>query len=696
MCIKENFTVLLTLLLLLSCQVAVAYSENDHSEEGGQNITSKEVIKTDLQDKYYRQALYFYFQDEQNLALSQVEKSKAKLTHLDSRAALFEAGLQLSAGLLQQAKVTLVNFDNLLETEKNLVKASHKSAKANELRLIALLSLSNQYLSNGNIKQARDALARIKSVSATYYQEYHVLNQLAYWPDANLVLLANPAESTDKSGQTSSPYIQLNESLRLIELAQYDLAIQALTSIKVTKRSQENHNFWKTLFLDEASFSNSNEKQEMAVLQEQAIQDYAQLLLAQIYISQEHFNLAFNELKTFPEQSPYAESALFLFAFASQQVQQYDIAFNLLNLHYKNYPYSQLGWQSAQLMAQQVSEQQSLAQGVSAFQSVEHFFLKRQQDLAEFSLAFDQSSNLLDFSVSDKTGGINQHHVKQELAYLPQSIWLQQALYDAELASLYQDLTAIDKQTAQLAILFDKTVWLAEIIRLNQQRKQTIIAAQATRAKQGAFAQLKSERDRLAELLAKQLANKQSTAFANKEESQWLERIKRSNTALTAIGDKKNTQEYKERLARVSGVLSWQLTEQYPQRSWQRKKQLQQLDSAIAGVTQQQNQVRSIANKQGSLEFSIEKHEQSVQKQQLLLSQLTLLREKLSVKIREKVRRYIDEQNVVLAEHILSTRQGMAKVLERMAKADRRLSLKLAPSAKLVAPEEKPAMSGVR
>ncbi len=686
--IKENFTLLAKLLLLvLTSQVTTAYSQNDESTV---------VIKTDLQDKHYRQALYFYFQNDQSQALSQVEQSKAKLNKLDSRSALFEAGLQLSAGLLQQAKTTLVNFDTQLTAEQQLGKRSEQSTKASELRLIALLSLSNQYLSHGDVSQARDTLARIESVSSTYYQEYHVLNQLAYWPGDNSLLMVKPAIQSHEN----SPYIQLNEALRLIELSQYDLAINALKTIKITKWHQEQNNFWKRLFLNEASFSSRSDEKKMAVLQGQAIQDYAQLLLAQIYISQERYDLAFSELKAFPKESPYAESALFLFAFASQQVDQYDIAFNLLNLLYKKYPYSQLSWQSAELMAQQVSEQQSLAQGVSAFQTVENFFLQRQQELGQFSVAFDNSTDLLDFSQSKQLSLPRQltqqshHNSGQTLDYFPQSVWLQQALYDAELASLYQGLSSIDEQTEQLQGLRDKTVWLAEIITLNQQRKKKIIAAQKTRAKQGVFAQLKGERDRLAELLDQQLVNKQRAAYANEEESQWLDRITRSNTALTNIGEKKNTIEYKQRLARVKGVLSWQLAEQYPQRAWQHKKQLQQLDRAIAGVTSQQQQVVKISKTQGSLELSIKKHKQSMQQLKSLLMQLAQLREKLSVKIREKVKLYIDEQSVVLAEHLLSTRQGMAKVLERMARADERLSIKLVPSAKLAVPEKVSAITG--
>ncbi|GAW95800.1 MULTISPECIES: hypothetical protein [Colwellia] len=686
--IKVSFTLFAKMLLLiLFSQATVSYGQSNQYGESAQSDDSKLVLQTDLQDKYYRQALYFYFQGDHQQALVQIEQSKAKLKRLDSRATLFAAGLQLSAGLLQQAKATLVNFDALLNVEKQRENSSNKSAKASELRLIALLSLSNEYLSQGEITQAKDSLASIESVSSTYYQEYHVLTQLAYWPDDSRLLLVKPISELDDT----SAYILLNEALRLIETSQYDLAINALKTIKNNQWHQEEHGFWQTLFLNEASFSSQRDEQQMAILQGQAIQDYAQLLLAQIYISQQRYDLGFSELKTFPEQSPYAESALFLFAFASQQVQQYDIAFNLLNLHYKNYPYSQLGWQSAELMAQQVSDQQSLAQGVSAYQTVESFFLLRQQDLDTFSMAFNQSINLLDFSPSSQ---VSQHKPEGNDHYLPESVWLQQALYDAQLANLYQGVIAIDEQAQQVQSLLDKTTWLAEIITLNQARKKNIIAAKETRDTQNVFKQLKTERDRLAKLLNQQLANKQASAFANAEERQWLTRIARSHSALTQIADKKNTADYKQRLARVEGVLSWQLAQQYPQRAWQHRKQLSQVDNAIAGVTAQQQQLDKIANSQLSLELSIKKQQQSVKQLNLLLTQLAQLREKISVKIRQKVKLYIDEQGVVLAEHLLSTRQGMAKVLERMAKADKSLAIKLAPSAKLAAAEKVSTIAG--
>lgn len=664
------------LLLVLSCPVMFAHGQNEKSNKSDKLDFN---VKTNLQDKYYRQALFYYFQDNPNKALSIMEQNKARLTKLDSRSALFEAGLQLSAGLLQQAKTTLVNFDSLIAEESaqanskgSSEKIKQKSLRARELRLIALLSLSNQYLLNGDNRQAKESLSKISWLSSTYYQEYQLLNQLAYWPALNPDMLTNPSNTQT----TTSPYIKLNEALRLIELAQqdngnYSLAIKALNDIKVTEWHQEKHNFWKTLFADDAVYSSQYSQKTFAQLQGQALKDYAQLLLAQIYISQEQYPLAFNELQSFPEHSPYAESALFLFAFASQQVKQFTLSFNLLNLLYKNYPDSSLGWQSAELMAEQVSEQRSLAQGVTVYQKVETFFLARQQSLADFSVAFNHSDDLLNFSST----------VSKEGRYLPESVWLQQALLDAKLASLYRHLQSIDEQILELQFLQDKAAWIEQVILLNETRKQKIIARQNEREKQGVFIKLTSERDRLADQLSQEIANTNNLAFANAQESAWLARINRSQQALDFIGDKKDTQEYRERLARVNGVLAWQISQQYPVRSWFHIQKLQQLDNAIEQVILQKQQLSNTYNAQGSLLVSINKQKQSVSKSTLLIEQLISLREKVSLRIRAKVNNYIVEQQDILTEHLLSTRQSMAKVLERMAEQDKRLSSKLEPTA---------------
>jgi len=666
-------------------QSNVNYANNETSKAGELN-NSELVSKTDLQDKYYRQALYHYFQSERGRALSQVEQSKAKLQHLDSRTSLFEAGLQLSEGLLQQAKKTLINFDAQLTAEQNNKIRERKSAKADELLLISLLSLTDQYLAQGDIIQARDTLARIKYISATYYPQYHVLSQLAYWPVKAPLLTVEPNDSEN----VSSPYILLNNALRLIEQAKaeqlidgekkYEQAISLLTTIKSIPWQEKPSNFWKTLFLNEVSLTSQSDEQEMQKSQGQAIQDYAQLLLAQIYISQQRYKLAFNELESFPQQSPYTESALFLFAFASQEVEQYDIAFNLLTLLFQDYPYSSLGWQSAQLMAEQVTKQRSLAQGVTAYQNVENFFLLRQQDLADFAKDFAEQKDLLKFqSLSTKAAqGVSTHK-----GFQTESAWLQQALYDAELASLFQGLSSIDKQIEEVQLLLNKTTWLAEIITLNQQRKESIVSTNKARNYPALFEQLTAERDRLAMILSQQAKDNDHSVFANKEENQWLARIKESHAILQVIAAQKNTEDYQQRLARVQGVLLWQLAQKNPARMWSHKKQLQYIDKAISEVTHQQEKLKNLSDKDDLLSVQINKHQQSITQLNNQLTQAAKLREKFTVKIRAKINLYIDGQGVLLAEHLLSTRQGMANVLERMAKADKKLSRQLMPDSHL-------------
>ncbi len=689
MCFKGSLSKRLKcLLLILSCHGMCSYAQGNSNEdliESGENTEindSKAVNKTDLQDKYYRQALYYYFQDNHDQALSQVEQSKAKLQHLDSRASLFEAGLQLSEGLLQQAKKTLVNFDDLIIAEQNNQISNRKSARANELLLISLLSLTDQYLAQGDITQAKESLAKIKSISSTYYPQYHVLSQLAYWPDDVTLLPTEPGKSVDNG----SPYILLNDALRLIEQSReeqssteqsmnshgkYQQAISLLTTIKSTSWQEKPADFWKTLFLNEVSFASQSDEQKMQISQGQAIQDYAQLLLAQIYISQQRYKLAFNELESFPQQSPYTESALFLFAFASQEVGQYDIAFSLLTLLYQDYPYSSLGWQSAELMAEQVSQQRSLGQGISAFQNVENFFLLRQQDLRNFAKAFADQEDLLEFlpvTVMPVQGAVAMKGFQTE------SVWLQQALYDAELTSLYQGLTSIDEQTKKIQLLLNKTTWLAEIIALNKRRKALIVATNEARDFPMIYKKLSAERDRLALILTQQVKSNDHTVFANDEERLWLARIKDSDTIIKTIEGQKNTEEYQQRLSRVQGVLSWQLAQKNPQRMWSHKKQLQYIDNAIAGVTYQQQKISELSAKDDSLSIHVAKLQHSTFELKQQLNQAGKLRESFTVKIRAKVSEYIDEQNILLAEHLLSTRQGMANVLERMAKTEKSLS----------------------
>jgi hypothetical protein len=687
------------------------------------------IEKTNLHDKFYRQALFEYFQEKPAQALKLISNSKSRLGYLDEKSRLFEAGLQLSIGLQQQAKQTLLSLNESLEasfegtSEKTKHQNKQQTNHSKELLLVALLSLAEQHVEQGELLSAQQVLQKIKqfpqSFYAKYYAQYHVLSQLAYWP-AIPPLITPDFQKNSANEQASltdnvfnSPYIQLNKALLLLEQTgndegisddQNQQVITLLTLIKKRTWQAPEKTFWQALFSSDPLFEpTSVDEEKSSQHQAQAINDYASLLLAQLYVKHQQYEKAFVELKTFPQDSPYSESALFLFSFSAQQVKQYTIAYNLLNLLHKNYPYSHLGWQAGELKAAQVVEQSTLEQGWTVYQQLEAFYQQRLQHLLNFERSFINSHNLLSFSSSDLTQKRIIENAPLEQAtdlqaalkilpikpYLPTSIWLQKALYDAELTHLYKGLATLDLLHRYVSNLAMKNEWLEEIIRLNQARKARILSAvdnssvdksasqNLYQSKKTMLASLMVKREQLALLLEQASKKENGLVFADQNQQAWLERIDLSKKLLADISERKNTQDYQTRLQRVEKVLTWQLKQSYPERVWQHKKQLQLVDKAISEVKEQQQRLDQLIHSQGALTAVIERQKQNKTKAKYLLNEITQLREKMTEEIIIKVVLYINIQRTRLENHLLSTRRSMANVLEQMSSNDKKIERQL-------------------
>lgn len=692
------------------------------------NIESKRegVIKTNLHEKYYQQALYYYFQGDYFTALNIIKVSKLRLGRLDQTSQLFEAGLQVNIGLQEQAKQTLLSFTSRYKeskdqlTNKQLVNEpiikneptsiQHKE-NANELLLLALLSLAEQFLAQGEVVQAQQTLAEVSHVTQRLYQQYHVLSQLAYWPEQpNLLPLFLHEDLEDNEGNKSvdsnlsevvheSPYIQLNKALRLIEEGKFTPAINLLTIIKNRHWQAPDQTFWQLLFATDKELS--LEKQTEAQLQNQAINDYARLLLAQLFAQQQAYEKVFVELKTFPQQSPYTESSLFLFAFSAQKSKQHTIALSLLTLLHEQYPYSHLGWQAGLLMAKQVTEQKGLAQGWQVYQNIETFFLERIEKLDHFETSYSASTNLLGFSIplspSNKAfrnlgvTPLNDSFKLKAVPYTPESIWLKQAMYDAPLNSLYQQLSALTVFEQYNHTLQRKSDWIGETIKLNTQRKSRIAASQSVKDQQDVYEKLIEKRESLSSVLSTALSEPQQRgfAFANNEEQVLLSRLERSKEYLAYVVEHSNDSEqinivdYQQRLKRLSAVLTWQIKQQYPQRAWQHKQQLVSLDQNLKELETLQNKISLLMTKAStgqighSLSQLTKRQIKADKKISPLAKQFSQLKSKVSLSIRMKVAQYINEQRNVLAQHLLNTRTAMADVLEQMSLNDKKIKNQL-------------------
>ena len=674
--------------------------------------TSAEIVEASpqLEDKLYRQALYFYFIGNYGAALNQISLNRQRFNSQSSQSRLFEAGLQVTVVLHHEAIKSLYLLQKIPIGSDNATANVDKTQKSKsntspeELTLIALLELAEQQIQQGDNKTARQTLSKITQVSNIYSDQYKILNQLAYWPELPTYFTAKSfvqsgVQSEENSDEEalgrqsfSDAYIKLNQALLYMERSEFEFAKPLLIEIKNTLWLPPSKTFWQLLFSpfvdgNERDFS---EKVNDERIEQQAVNDYAQLLLAQLYIKQERYETAYYELKDFPQDSPYSESALFIFAFSAQKIKQNTTSFKLFHLIKERFPYSNLGWQAALLLATQVVDQMSLEEGMTSYQNAERLYQQRLTELVFFHEAFLASDDLLSFAPENESVAVSEMKSVTEStmlffankSYYTDSVWLQKALLDDELKADYQALIELDSITVHLQAQQQKSQWLKDTLALNNKRKAKVFELQQQAHYRSIIIELKDKKEKIAKTVTDAEIGQQGYAFANQAQEQWLVRIKQSKQAIDSLDGSKNVDEYQKRVTRVEGVLTWQLQQALPQRLWQHKKQLKKIDQLLAHAEQQRNRFVALADSPSLLLGVGNRITTSAADLQILLKNVAKLRAMTSVKIENNVQQFVNNQRGILEQHLLTSRHEMAVVLERMAKYDKRVERQLAAPKK--------------
>tara|TARA_R110000850_G_scaffold10737_2_gene37888 strand:- start:523 stop:2769 length:2247 start_codon:yes stop_codon:yes gene_type:complete len=655
------------------------------------------AAKTDLEDKFYRQSLYFYFAGDYGAALRQISLNRQRKGIYSDRSQLFEAGLQVSIGLHNQATQTLVQFEQqqanataktTANTSTNTNSSKTKSATSpTELLLIALLQLSEQQIEQGDIDAAKLTLGRISTLLPDYVEQYHVLNQLAYWPDAPPLTAQVQQQSTSEDDQppasSSAAYIALNQALLHMKQQQYSAAQPILIELKSQQWQPPKINFWQQVFNPFAEPNIFDDNDELlpevkdALLQQQAVNDYAKLLLAQLYVANKQYDLAYNELADFPEQSPYAESALFLFAYSAQQQQHYDMSFKLLTLLQQQYPYSNLAWQAALLNAKQVSEQQSLAQGLTLYQQAEQLYLQKIVEIKGFAETVSTISNVTDFAsktLDQQTPSLAPKSDALELIlterFSTDSPWLKKALNDPQLATDYQTLLNLDLLSDNVQKQQINSQWLKDTLMLNTKRQANVIKQQRQLAYTEMINALTEQKQRIAKIIEQAEAEQNGQVFADQSQQQWIDRIDASQATLAKLATQRNIDDEQQRLDKVKGVLHWQLQQTLPQRLWQHKKSLMQLTKQLEQLELQASRFSALSSNTRLLSDFELRQQQTQTDINSMNRNITGLRDKTDRDIRGKISIFTQQQQYTLQQLLLTTRHQMANVLEQMSQAD--------------------------
>lgn len=673
-----------------------------------QQLTAEPISeqKIRLSEKFYRQALYFYFQNQFEQALSQLDYNQQRFGVMSEHARLFEAGLQSKQGMLIQAQQSL---ESLLASTKNTdtLNGQH-STSGQEILAIVLLQIAEQKLTLGENKQAAKILAEIKLLPQNFVEQFSVLHQLLAWPKSPVIhypTIIDMAGNKLKPAQLeldNSPYVRLNRALVLIETQQYQAAELLLQPLIQYQTSTHKSGFWQSLFSEQLSFfddentenkalvSASNNVNSLSVNEQQqiennGIQHYAKLLLAQLYIQQDDYEQSYQLLSTFPKNSVFSEQALFIFGYSAFQLKKYQQAQAVFNLLVKEFPYSTYSRQALALIAGIYVEQQALPEALNQYLLIEAYYQNKQQSLAKFAEQLNKSGDVLTFS--EQFSSVNS----QPLTDHEHHLWLSLALTDDDINQSVQALQVIKNNQQALFQQANKSAWLGEIIKLNQIRKSNVSAQQSEQNQQVLLAQLTHQVDKLTERLALAQKNNDARIFAKPRQQQWLKRIENSHKIIGVLTGKKNTDDYLTRLKRVEGVLQWQLQQAYPAQKWHHQILLNKLTKTLNQTKIQFEQVNNLltseshASSINNAEFSVIKSDGKQLSQNITTDKAKLITAKIMALSQQNkalkrsanqqsltlINAYIEQQQQALEQHLLYCQNQMANLIEQLNREER-------------------------
>jgi len=749
-------TVCLVAALLLSvtsthvvkAQTLTGEPEQQKQQEQQKQAKDKSKSKSNqlpshLSEKFYRQALYFYFQNKPEEALNQLNTNKEYFANTPAHESLFRVGLQISQGLHQNAQ-TLLN--ELLETDEHSLEDSFTTSdtatdadtvtdtttesakhhlKTETLQTIVLLQLAEQQIAQQNLPNAQHILAKINKLpegylAQHYLTQYYIMQQLIAWPEQpvieNLSLnnnsktqlqnllnktvnnnIANITTLQNNSFDNKVPYIVLNQALSAMEQKQYAVAEEKLKRVQQYTWPIAQEGFWQQLFSSEAANeATASEKTNTKQIEQNGIKHYAQLLLAQLYIEQGLFQQGYDQLESFPKNTPFTEQALFLFGYTAFKLQQFNASEVILNTLIKQYPYANFTQQAWALSAEQYTAQQQLNKALNRYLHIETYYQNKQKTLATFSATVAEQTDLLAFyqlpnSAKRKVVSKDTDH----------TLWVNASLNFGNTPVLYQQLQSVENLVKQLTAQQSKSYWLANTIALNTTRQNNIRTQQENTQYATLLKQLAVKKAELSSLLtqAKQLGN--GELFASETEKLQLTRITNSHNALAlitrsqkAILDNEpavqkatqstglneaqkrkiknyNTTEYQQRLARVQGVLAWQLKQQFSERYWQTQQALNTVDTLYDKTLQQHNKVEALLNvsntqEKGSLSQITAKHTQLNQHIAALLEKTAQIKAEINQQLLTQSTQFIEQEQAKINQFLLFNQRAMANVIEQL------------------------------
>ena len=442
---------------------------------------------------------------------------------------------------------------------------------------------------------------------------------------------------------------------------EFSLAEKKLKRLQLFTWQGETEGFWQQLFSKENELSDTliNNKK----VEQKGINHYAQLLLAQLYIEQGFFQQGYQQLESFPKNTPFTEHALFLFGYSAFKLEQYKVSEVILNTLITKYPYANYTRQAWLLSAEQYTAQKQLNNALNRYLDIEKYYQTKQQALSIFANTLGEQQELLTFYRLLKENNVAEVNSNNML-------WLTSSLRDTDIASLYEQLQSVELLSKQLQEQLNKSAWLAHTIELNTVRQKDIREKQQHRNYSLMLKQLNDRKGQLAALLESAKSSGDGELFANKTEEKLLTRIENSKNLLAFIEEHKQenrtTLAYQQRLSRVQGVLAWQLQQEFPNRYWQTQESLNEFNRSYDNASQQHKKVVKLLIQQGSFSLETAKNDALNRKITALLDKNRKLKAQINTLLLTKMTLFIEKEHSKIAQFLLFNQRAMASVIEKL------------------------------
>lgn len=524
----------------------------------------RQVVSQQALEQAYRQAAWYFYQDEPYDALLQLDVAgdPALAPLHDARSDVLKAGLLLQIGLPKPAA----------ELMQQLIQQGDTQLPS-ELRQYALLQYSRYLLSQGDKALATRYLQQLApSNSPTnsptnepsqadqqppptfFVGAQQQLQQLLDWPHIKI-----PAEPdfAGLAGQPEMPYVIINQIQALAAQGDVDKALQWQQQLAAQLGDAVDPWFWQRWFGFSPVWLVQNPQEQTAIVQ------YVQLLRAQLLVKKQDYASAQQVLASFPQHSALDELALSLYATTLEKSGQTALLLGVYQQLLRAHPLAPASWQAAHAIGNGLEKLGEKAQALAAYQWAETYYsdqLRAHEQIAALTL---------DALQQDQLSPWQRYQLKQD-----------RRLYQA-----VQDLHALGKLTQRQPGQQGRIQHLQQVVALKLHQQQQLLTTQ--------LPQLQARHSALTERAA-QLRQAVDAAVRSPYPTAWLpqplfgqqQRLQRANDSLAALrsnaGAKPDTLARQQaRIEQLQGLLQWRYAEQQADARWQWRKELATIDKLL-------------------------------------------------------------------------------------------------------------------